>query len=116
MSARSTSGVPSGKGAARVVGASAPISIPVAIVRAKSRAASELHSASVPAAPLIGSLKAPAHLEHVIPDLSLPEASPAGYSMVCVRGLVRRIWQSCGFCSFSETRVLQESILSSALA
>ena len=43
-------------------------------------------SASVPAAPIIGSLKAPTQLESMIPDLSLPPASPEAFSLVCRSG------------------------------
>lgn len=39
-------------------------------------------SASVPAAPVIGSLKAPAALETAIPDLALPPSSPEAFSLV----------------------------------
>jgi hypothetical protein len=47
-----------------------------------SRSGAGAASASVPAAPLMGSLKTPGHLDSLIPDMALPAASPEPFSMV----------------------------------
>lgn len=78
------SGIPIPSGRSRS-GPSAPISIPSAARAIKGRsgtASNDELSMSVPAAPLIGSLRAPAALERGIEDLSLPESSPAAFSLV----------------------------------
>jgi hypothetical protein len=42
-------------------------------------------AASMPAAPIIGSLKAPTNFDKLIPDLHLPESSPDAFSLVSVK-------------------------------